>query len=139
MSTIGTPCGCILASYFTDLLGRKKTLIALQLPAIVGWLMVGTATTVQWIYVGRFLVGLSSGMVGSPSRVYTSEVSQPHLRGMLSAFASVGTSLGEQWFSFIFVDEFFLIALITWSRIRCRRHVGVFVRCSIRLGHIGIV
>ncbi|XP_060866654.1 facilitated trehalose transporter Tret1-like [Metopolophium dirhodum] len=94
VSTIGTPCGCILASYFTDLLGRKKTLIALQLPAIVGWLMVGSATTVQWIYVGRFLVGLSSGMVGSPSRVYTSEVSQPHLRGMLSAFASVGTSLG---------------------------------------------
>ncbi|XP_026818603.1 facilitated trehalose transporter Tret1-like [Rhopalosiphum maidis] len=94
VSTIGTPCGCILASYFTDLLGRKKTLIALQLPAIVGWLMVGSATSVHWIYIGRFLAGLSSGMIGSPSRVYTSEVSQPHLRGMLSAFASVGTSLG---------------------------------------------
>ncbi|VVC33703.1 Hypothetical protein CINCED_3A016009 [Cinara cedri] len=94
VSTIGTPCGCILAGYLTDLIGRKWTLIVLQLPAIVGWLMVGYATSIEWIYVGRFLVGLSSGMIGAPSRVYTAEVSQPHLRGVLAAFASVGTSLG---------------------------------------------
>ncbi|XP_025423144.1 facilitated trehalose transporter Tret1-2 homolog [Sipha flava] len=94
VSTIGTPCGCILAGYLTDLLGRKRTLIALQLPAIVGWLLVGFAPSLPWIYVGRFLVGLSSGMIGAPSRVYTAEVSQPHVRGVLAAFASVGTSLG---------------------------------------------
>lgn len=94
VSTIGTPCGCIMASCLTDLLGRKRTMIALQIPAIVGWTMVGFAMSVEWIYVGRFLVGLSSGMIGSPSRVYTAEVSQPHLRGVLAAFASVGTSLG---------------------------------------------
>lgn len=94
VSTIGTPCGCILAGYLTDLLGRKRTLIVLQLPAIIGWLMIGFATSVPWIYMGRFLVGLSSGMIGAPSRVYTAEVSQPHLRGVLAAFASVGTSLG---------------------------------------------
>ncbi|KAF0748409.1 facilitated trehalose transporter Tret1-like [Aphis craccivora] len=110
VSTIGTPCGCILASYFTDLLGRKKTLIALQLPAIIGWLLVGSATSVQWIYIGRFLAGLSSGMIGSPSRVYTSEVSQPHLRGMLSAFASVGTSLGVML-------EYFIGSLLDWDKL----------------------
>lgn len=96
VSAIGTPCGCILAGYLTDLLGRKKTLIALQLPGIIGWLLVGSATSVEWIYVGRFLVGLSSGMVGAPSTVYTAEISQPHLRGVLTAFASIGTSLGIQ-------------------------------------------
>lgn len=95
VSTIGTPCGCIMASCLTDLLGRKRTMIALQIPAIVGWTMVGFAMSVEWIYVGRFLVGLSSGMIGAPSRVYTAEVSQPHLRGVLAAFASVGTSLGK--------------------------------------------
>lgn len=35
-------------------------------------------------------------MIGAPSRVYTAEVSQPHLRGVLAAFASVGTSLGKR-------------------------------------------
>lgn len=33
-------------------------------------------------------------MVGAPARVYTSEVTQPHLRGMLGALASVGISFG---------------------------------------------
>ena len=33
-------------------------------------------------------------MVGAPARVYTCEVSQPHLRGMLGAMASVGVSTG---------------------------------------------
>ncbi|XP_050523819.1 facilitated trehalose transporter Tret1-2 homolog [Daktulosphaira vitifoliae] len=94
VSLIGTPCGSILSGYLTDNLGRKKTLIATQLPAIIGWLMVGCATSVEWIYIGRFLVGLGSGMMGAPSRVYTAEVSQPHLRGVLAGFASVGTSLG---------------------------------------------
>jgi facilitated trehalose transporter len=33
-------------------------------------------------------------MVGAPARVYTSEVTQPHLRGMLTALASIGISVG---------------------------------------------
>lgn len=32
--------------------------------------------------------------VGAPARVYTSEVTQPHLRGMLGALASVSISFG---------------------------------------------
>lgn len=43
---------------------------------------------------GRLLIGLGSGMVGAPARVYTCEVTQPHLRGMLGALASVGVSTG---------------------------------------------
>lgn len=39
-------------------------------------------------------MGLGSGMVGAPARVYTGEVTQPHLRGMLLALSSVGVSLG---------------------------------------------
>lgn len=40
------------------------------------------------------MIGFGSGMVGAPARVYTCEVSQPHLRGMLGALASVGVSTG---------------------------------------------
>ncbi|CAH1737302.1 unnamed protein product [Aphis gossypii] len=49
-------------------------------------------------------------MIGSPSRVYTSEVSQPHLRGMLSAFASVGTSLGVML-------EYFIGSFLDWDKL----------------------
>ncbi|GBP27598.1 Facilitated trehalose transporter Tret1 [Eumeta japonica] len=42
----------------------------------------------------RVCIGLGSGILGAPVRVYTCEVSQPHLRGMLGALASVGISCG---------------------------------------------
>ncbi|KOB64920.1 putative sugar transporter protein 5, partial [Operophtera brumata] len=51
-----------------------------------------TDSEASWI--GRLLIGFGSGMVGAPARVYTCEVSQPHLRGMLGALASVGVSTG---------------------------------------------
>lgn len=77
-----------------DKIGRKVTLLLTEIPLILGWLLISIASNVEMIYIGRLLIGLGSGMVGAPSRVYTSEVTQPHLRGMLSALASVGISFG---------------------------------------------
>lgn len=82
-----------------DGIGRKKSLIVTQIPTIIGWLLIAYADSLPMIYAGRLLVGLGSGMVGAPARVYTAEATQPHLRGMLSAIASVGVSLGDFFFS----------------------------------------
>ncbi|XP_039748735.1 facilitated trehalose transporter Tret1-like isoform X2 [Pararge aegeria] len=94
LSSAGTPIGCILSGYLMDTIGRRLTLIVTEVPLIIGWILVACAQNVPMIYVGRLLVGLGSGMVGAPARVYTCEVSQPHLRGMLGAMASVGVSTG---------------------------------------------
>jgi facilitated trehalose transporter len=77
-----------------DRIGRKRTLLITEVPLIVGWLIVAFATNMEMICAGRLLQGLGSGMVGAPARVYTSEVTQPHLRGMLTALASIGISVG---------------------------------------------
>jgi len=108
LSSIATPFGCILSGYLMDLIGRKRTLIITEIPLILGWILISTSTNVETIYVGRLLVGLGSGMVGAPARVYTGEVTQPHLRGMLSAVASVGVSLGV-------TIEYALGAAVTWT------------------------
>ncbi|CAK1552855.1 unnamed protein product [Leptosia nina] len=94
LSAVGTPIGCILSGYLMDNIGRRRTLIFTEVPLIVGWIMISFAQNVIMIYIGRLLVGFGSGMVGAPARVYTCEVSQPHLRGMLGAMASVGVSTG---------------------------------------------
>lgn len=94
LSSAGTPFGCLLSGVLLDRFGRKKTLIMIEIPLIIGWLMIAFASDIMMIYIGRVLVGFGSGLVGAPCRVYTSEVTQPHLRGMLGAFASVGISLG---------------------------------------------
>lgn len=78
-----------------DAIGRKKILIMTQLPTLAGWLLIASANNVGMLYAGRLLVGLGSGMVAAPARVYTAEATQPHLRGMLAAVASVGVSFGK--------------------------------------------
>lgn len=94
LSSAGTPIGCILGGYLMDAFGRRKTLIITEIPLIIGWLMIAFATNVPLIYAGRIFVGIGAGILGAPARVYTSEVTQPHLRGMLTALASTGISLG---------------------------------------------
>lgn len=115
LSSASTPIGCIFSGYLMDRIGRKKVLLFTEIPVILGWLCIAMATDIKMIYIGRLLVGFGSGMVGAParqvfyllnnsiflfilssinSRVYTAEVTQPHLRGMLGALASVGISFG---------------------------------------------
>lgn len=77
-----------------DTIGRKRTLLLTEIPLIIGWALISLATSTGMLYAGRLLTGLGSGMVGAPARIYTSEVTQPHLRGMLTALSSVGLSLG---------------------------------------------
>ncbi|XP_050460356.1 facilitated trehalose transporter Tret1-like isoform X2 [Cataglyphis hispanica] len=108
ISSIGTPIGCLASGYMMDMFGRKRSLIITEIPALLGWLLIAFATDIRMIYAGRFFVGLGSGMVGAPARVYTSEVTQPHLRGMLTAFASVGVSTGV-------LIEYALGSIVTWN------------------------
>lgn len=85
-----------------DTIGRKKTLLLTEIPMIIGWFLIylsshfveDMSTFIPMIYIGRLMTGLGSGMVGAPARVYTSEVTQPHLRGMLTALSSVCLSFG---------------------------------------------
>ena len=108
MSSIGTPIGCLVSGYMMDVLGRKRSLIITEIPALLGWILIACATDIRMIYAGRFFVGLGSGMVGAPARVYTGEVTQPHLRGMLTAFASIGVSTGV-------LIEYALGSMVSWN------------------------
>lgn len=108
LSAIGTPIGCLLSGYVMDNFGRKKALLITEIPMIIGWIVIACATNVEMIYAGRILTGFGSGMVGAPARVYTSEVTQPHLRGMLCALASTGISLGV-------LCQYTLGAVTTWK------------------------
>ncbi|CRK92768.1 CLUMA_CG006249, isoform A [Clunio marinus] len=119
LSSLSTPFGCILGGYLMDNIGRKKTLIFTEIPMIIGWMFIFTshlefvrnifgASGVKMIYTGRLLTGLGSGMVGAPARIYTSEVTQPHLRGMLTALSSVGLSFGVLF-------QYSMGALLSWQ------------------------
>lgn len=105
-------------------LGRRKTLILVEIPLIIGWALISMATSVQMIYIGRLLTGFGSGLLGAPARVYTSEVTQPHLRGMLTALSSVGLSFGVLF-------QYTMGAFLSWKMLSA---ISCVVPCIALLG-----
>lgn len=95
LSAIATPVGCLLAGGLLDWLGRRRTLMVINAPAVLGWLLIATAShSEQWflyqLYVGRCLTGIATGMSSSPATVYISEVVEKSLRGMIVTWSSIG-------------------------------------------------
>lgn len=63
-------------------------------PAFFGWLAVITASNLPVLLLGRFLTGISVGMLGPPSSVTIGETSEPAYRGLLLAGISLAISMG---------------------------------------------
>lgn len=97
--TLGMLAGCLLTSSMLDGLGRRRTLMLLNVPALLGWLLIATAShTLPWIlyqvYAGRLLTGLSVGLAGSPAVVYVGEVLDKTWRNVVVTWPTLGVSLG---------------------------------------------
>ncbi|KDR07366.1 Solute carrier family 2, facilitated glucose transporter member 8 [Zootermopsis nevadensis] len=97
--SLGMPAGCLLMSPLLDGLGRRRTLMVVNTPAVLGWLLIATASRSDpWffyqVYVGRFLTGLAVGLVGTPAVVYAGEVLQTTWRAVVVTWPSLGLSLG---------------------------------------------
>ncbi|PNF39491.1 Facilitated trehalose transporter Tret1-2-like protein [Cryptotermes secundus] len=121
LSTIATPIGCLLTGVLLDCLGRRRTLMLVNAPAVVGWILIATALHSEpWllyqVYAGRLLTGVATGMSSSPATVYVSEVADKSLRGMMVTWSSVGISLGillVYVIGYLFPDNWRLVAGIT--------------------------
>ena len=86
--------GCLLTGGLLDWLGRRRTLMVINAPAVLGWLLITTASHREpWflyqLYAGRFLTGIATGMSSSPATVYVSEVVDKSLRGMIVTWSSI--------------------------------------------------
>ncbi|XP_067005182.2 facilitated trehalose transporter Tret1 [Anabrus simplex] len=98
ISSIATPVGCLLSGPLLDGLGRKRTMMALNAPFLLGWVLLAaapsTSSPVAQLYTGRVLTGFASGIASIPATVYLAEMAQPSLRGMLVTWASLSISVG---------------------------------------------
>lgn len=59
-----------------DRFGRKGAILLSTLPTFVGWLLIGLATSVEYIYAARFLFGLSIGSAFTVVPMYTGEIAE---------------------------------------------------------------
>lgn len=78
---IGAIVGSLPASYGADFIGRKYAIAALAIPFILSWVMTILATTVEVLYVARFIAGGVIGAVTATVPMYIGEIAETSVRG----------------------------------------------------------
>lgn len=78
-----------------DWLGRRRTLMLVNAPAVVGWILIATTPHSEpWllyqVYAGRLLTGIAAGLVSTPAVVYVGETMDKIWRGVLITWPSIG-------------------------------------------------
>lgn len=86
--------GCIIGGTIMERYGRKMTHLILNVPFVIGWILIAAATNITWIFAGRFLTGFCVGLLGPPASVYIGETSGPRYRGFLLAGVSLAIAMG---------------------------------------------
>lgn len=94
MNLIVVPIGCALSGVVTAPLGRRKSMQIVNIPIVTAWLLFHFATSTGHLYGALFLTGLSGGLLEAPVLTYAAEITQPHIRGALSATSSMCIILG---------------------------------------------
>ncbi|CAG7836452.1 unnamed protein product [Allacma fusca] len=81
--------------------GRKRTMVVVSVPTILGWILVGIGYHFIMTLIGRFLTGFGGGICLLTSIVYISETSEPCRRGFLLCFVQITIFCG-----YLFTDIF---------------------------------
>ncbi|XP_071944470.1 solute carrier family 2, facilitated glucose transporter member 5-like isoform X2 [Antedon mediterranea] len=94
---IGGSCGALIATYFTNIAGRRGTLLINTAVTSVGALFMFLSLYVniyEILIVGRFVIGITAGSVTVAVPLYLSEISPVRYRGGISAFHQLGVASG---------------------------------------------
>lgn len=94
------PFGGLLCGYLLERIGRKKTLVSINIVSIVAWglLTFSSRTNSNLMYIeimiSRVIIGVAIGLSSGPSGIYSAEICHPDLRGRLTLLGPLFTGLG---------------------------------------------
>lgn len=66
--------GCILSSFITDPLGRKRAMFIVNIPIVIGFFMMYNSTSIRQIFIASVLLGLGVGLMEAPIATYVGEI-----------------------------------------------------------------
>ncbi|ODM88818.1 Facilitated trehalose transporter Tret1-2 [Orchesella cincta] len=72
-----------LAGYILDRVGRRKSMVFLSFPLIIGWVLIAFSPSVVFMSIGRFLTGIAIGGYILVCNVYLAEISEQRIRGTI--------------------------------------------------------
>lgn len=94
VTAIACPFGGPLSGILADKLGRRNTLMLVNVLAIASWLVIGFSSRddaqlfFTELMIGRAIIGLVIGMITAPAVMYSSEIAHPKLRGRLTVLST---------------------------------------------------
>ncbi|KAB0795133.1 hypothetical protein PPYR_11972 [Photinus pyralis] len=91
---LGGLVGIPLTMYILDKFGRKNTMLIASMEYLVAWLLVAFASSVEVIFVARFITGLASDTNFVATPVYIAEISQKKIRGRLGSLIYIMMLMG---------------------------------------------
>lgn len=94
--TIGAIAGGLFAAVCVEKIGRKTTLMVLNVPYVAGWFLIIFAKNYLYLYFGRLITGVAMGMTSLAAPLYIAEVVCKQLRGTLGAAFQLFVVIGVE-------------------------------------------
>lgn len=92
--TLGAMFGAFVNGPIADKISRRWDLLLANIVFLIGSIIQAAAQNVAMIFVGRFIAGLSIGMLSMVVPLYLSELAPPNIRGSLVALQQLGITVG---------------------------------------------
>jgi len=84
----------VISSYFVDTWGRKPSIVLGGLIFVLGGVLQATTSSMVQMFIGRFVAGLSIGLLSVVVVLYQSEMAPAHLRGAFSTLYQLMITFG---------------------------------------------
>ncbi|TPX58838.1 hypothetical protein SpCBS45565_g07906, partial [Spizellomyces sp. 'palustris'] len=94
MFLLGGIFGGLTGGHIADYLGRRRTLLVLNVGFIIGGALLALSSAPFSLYFGRFLIGIAAGTGTVAVPLYISEISPVEKRGTLGSFNQLAIVVG---------------------------------------------
>ncbi|XP_045611610.1 facilitated trehalose transporter Tret1 [Procambarus clarkii] len=120
--TIGSVPGFLVAGWMIGRLGRRWSLAVAVVPGLLGWAAIAFALDATMLIIGRFLDGITCGMVTLAVITYATEIPDTTHRGSVGTIVCfmflIGTGIGVSlgifltWYEVAFINVGLLLLYI---------------------------
>ncbi|KAF5308007.1 hypothetical protein FQR65_LT06575 [Abscondita terminalis] len=86
---IGTIVGIPITILMLENFGRKQAILMATVQNLVSWILIGCTSSINVIYLARFLSGIAASVVFAAAPIYVAEIADKEIRGFLSSFFSL--------------------------------------------------
>lgn len=68
------PIGSLLSGTTMEPFGRKMSLLIVNIPHVIAWLIMYFVQDVTWLFIGNVIIGLGIGFMEAPLMTYVGEI-----------------------------------------------------------------